>query len=33
MGVNTLLLAVYLGYVVKHDLPLNQIPIIKRWVK
>ena len=33
MSVNTLLLAVYLAYVVKHDLPLNQIPIIKRWVK
>jgi O-antigen/teichoic acid export membrane protein len=33
MGTNTLLLVVYLAYVVKHDLPLSQIPIIKRWVK
>ena len=33
MGANTLLLGIYLAYVIKHDLPLNQIPIIKRWVK
>ena len=33
MGINTLLLGVYLTYVVKQDLPLNQIPIIKRFAK
>jgi hypothetical protein len=33
MGTTSLLLVVYLAYVVKHDLALSQIPIIKRWVK
>ena len=33
MLVRTLLLFVFIGYIVKHDLPLRQIPIINRFVK
>ena len=33
MAVNTLLLIVFVGYFIKKDLPLNQIPLIKRFVK
>lgn len=33
MAVNTLLLLVFMAYFVKKDLPLNQIPGIKRFVK
>ena len=33
MSVNTLMLLLFVAYIIKHDLPLNQIPIIKRWVK
>lgn len=33
MGCNTLLLAVYVIYFVKKDLPLKQIPFVKRFVK
>ena len=31
--VNTLLLLVFVAYFIKKDLPLNQIPVIKRFVK
>ena len=33
MAVNTLLLFVFVAYFVKKDLPLNQIPVIKRFVR
>ena len=33
IGCNTLLLAVYVIYFVKKDLPLKQIPFVKRFVK
>lgn len=33
MAVNTLLLIIFVGYFIKKDLPLNQIPFIKRFVK
>ena len=33
MAVNTLLLSVFVAYFVKKDLPLNQIPVIKRFVR
>ena len=33
MAVNTLLLLVFVAYFIKKDLPLNQIPVIKRFVK
>lgn len=33
MGANTLLLILFITYVIKKDLPLSQIPIIKRWIK
>ena len=29
----TLLLFVFIGYIIKHDLPLKQIPVINRFVK
>ena len=29
----TLLLFVFIGYIIKHDLPLQQIPVINRFVK
>lgn len=29
----TLLIGVFVGYIIKHDLPLKQIPIINRFVK
>ena len=31
MGANTLLLALYVAYIVKHDLPLKRLPIIGKW--
>ena len=33
MAVNTVMLLLFVAYIVKHDLPLNQIPIVKRFVK
>ena len=33
MAVNTLLLAVFVAYFIKKDLPLNQIPFVKRFFK
>lgn len=33
MGINTLMLIGYIAYIIKHDLPLNQIPFIKRFIK
>ena len=33
MGANTVLLALFILYIIKRDLPLNQIPFIKRFVK
>lgn len=33
MGFNTILIFIYLAYFVKKDLPLKQIPIIKRFFK
>lgn len=33
MACNTVLLAVYIAYFVKNDLPLKQIPFLKRFVK
>ncbi|HIT82572.1 MAG TPA: lipopolysaccharide biosynthesis protein, partial [Candidatus Avibacteroides faecavium] len=32
-GVGTLLLAVFVVYVVRHDLPLRDIPILNRLVR
>lgn len=32
-GVRTLLLLLFVGHLVKHDLPLRQIPIINRFIK
>ena len=31
MGANTLLLALYVGYIIKHDLPLKRLPIIGKY--
>jgi len=33
MGVNTLLLLFFVAYIIKCDLPLKQIPFVKRFVK
>ena len=33
MACNTLLLAVFVAYFIKKDLPLNTIPVIKRFFK
>ena len=33
LSINTLMLILFVAYIIKHDLPLNQIPIIKRFVK
>lgn len=33
MSVNTIMFVLFIAYIIKHDLPLNQIPIIKRFVK
>ena len=33
MGVNSVLLALFVAYFIKKDLPLNQIPVIKRFIK
>ncbi len=33
MAANTALLALFIVYIIKHDLPLSQIPFIKRFVK
>ena len=33
MAVNTLLLAIFIAYFIKKDLPLNQIPFVKRFFK
>lgn len=33
MSINTLMLVFFIAYIIKHDLPLNQIPIVKRFVK
>jgi len=33
MVANTALLLFFIVYIIKHDLPLNQIPIVKRFVK
>lgn len=33
MSVNTIMFVFFIAYIIKHDLPLNQIPIIKRFVK
>lgn len=33
MAVGTLLLLLFVAYIIKHDLPLKQIPIINRFVK
>jgi len=32
MGANTLLLMLFVVYIIKHDLPLKQIPFVKRFV-
>jgi O-antigen/teichoic acid export membrane protein len=33
LAVRTLLLALYVAYIVRHDLPLRSIPIVNRFVK
>ena len=33
MGYNTILLFLFIAYIVKHDLPLKQIPVINRFIK
>lgn len=33
MIANTALLVLFIVYIIKHDLPLNQIPFVKRFVK
>jgi O-antigen/teichoic acid export membrane protein len=33
MAINTVLLILFVAYIIKHDLPLNQIPIVKRFVR
>ncbi len=33
LGIRTLLLAVFVAYLVRTDLPLSQIPLVQRWVK
>lgn len=33
LAYRTLLLCLYLVYLIRHDLPLREIPIINRWVK
>ena len=33
MSANTLLLLLFVAYIVKRDLPLRQIPFVKRFVK
>lgn len=33
MAANTALLALFIVYIIKHDLPLSQIPFVKRFVK
>jgi hypothetical protein len=33
LGVRTLLIALYVGYIVKNDLPLKSIPIVNRFVR
>lgn len=33
MGANTILLVLFVAYIIKHDLPLSQIPVVKRFVK
>ncbi len=32
LGLRTLLLGVYVGIVIKRDLPLSEIPIINKWI-
>ena len=31
LGCRTLLLVVYVLYVIRHDLPLSEIPVVNRW--
>lgn len=33
LAYRTLLLCLYLVYLIRHDLPLREIPIINRWIK
>lgn len=33
MAFRTLLLCVFIAYIVKRDLPLNQIPVINRFIR
>jgi hypothetical protein len=33
LAVRTLLLALYVAYIVRHDLPLRSIPVVNRFVK
>lgn len=33
LAFRTLLLLVFIAYIIKKDLPLNQIPVINRWIK
>lgn len=33
LAYRTLLLGLYLVYLIRHDLPLREIPIINRWIK
>lgn len=33
MGFNTLLLLVFLGYLIKHDFPLSQLPVVGKYFR
>lgn len=33
LGVNTLLMGVFVAYTIKHDFPLSQLPVVGKWFK
>ena len=33
MGLNTIMLIIYVAYIIKKDLPLRSIPFVKRFCK
>ena len=33
LGINTVLMSIFVAYTVKHDFPLHQLPVIGKWFK
>lgn len=33
LGINTLLMGIFVAYTVKHDFPLSQLPVVGKWFK